>query len=85
MKTNEIIVRALAAEDEEIYGSRAMALSQAVLTALSEAGLVVVPREPTPEMFEAAGAPVDGNTQAISAFYEDWKDVITAAEKDNGG
>lgn len=36
-------------------------------------------KEPTPAMFAAVDAPLDGNTQMIAQVYEDWQAMIDAA------
>lgn len=64
-----ILMARVNAPEQEIYRT-----ARAVIEAM---------REPTPEMFAAAGAPVDGDTQFISAVYETWQDMIDAALSDS--
>ncbi len=87
MKTNEIIARAIqivgGAEEHEIERVWKFALPEAakVITALSDAGLVIVPREVSDEAMEAGLSKWGWNADDPDAeVAQIWKAMIAETE-----
>ncbi len=85
MKTNEIIAQALKANQHWTYATPGVPyeLADNIEQALSAAGLVIVPREATTGMLDAACAvvsPVTRNYRGRKKHY--YKAMITAHEKE---
>ena len=91
METNEIIARVLCADDDYVdclhctesggceYWSSETDKAEAIQTALSESGLVIVPREPTDFMRDA----VTPFGRKAPAAMQTWETLIEAWKQEN--
>lgn len=78
-KLKEKIAKAIG--DEEGFGIARYHEAEAALTAIEEAGCVLIPREPTPEMMDAASWVGPGTYRHIYADIVETSPFQPSAEK----
>lgn len=85
MDARDVIARAMVREytrdDNRTVGTRDVEVADAILAALRDAGLAVVPREPTRSMMDAGlyQSSADAEWSDVNSM---WKDMLSAYERD---